>query len=147
MLLGSPFDYERSTLLLVPQEMPEPGEAGYRSALALALLDLCLASRGRALVLFTSYAALRAAYTALRADLEREEILLLGHGVDGTPKQLLAALRENPRTVVMGTASFWEGVDVVGEALSLLVMARLPFSVPTDPVFQARSELYDEPFT
>jgi DNA polymerase-3 subunit epsilon/ATP-dependent DNA helicase DinG len=71
---------------------------------------------------------------------------VLGHGIDGSPKQLLQALRENPRTVLLGTASFWEGVDVVGEALSLLVMARLPFTVPTDPVFVARSGLYDQPF-
>jgi DNA polymerase-3 subunit epsilon/ATP-dependent DNA helicase DinG len=59
---------------------------------------------------------------------------------------MLSALRENPRTVLLGTASFWEGVDIAGEALSLLVIARLPFAVPTDPIYQARSALYDEPF-
>ena len=72
---------------------------------------------------------------------------MLGQGVDGAPQQLLDALRRNPRSVILGTASFWEGVDVVGEALSLLVMARLPFSVPSEPVFAARSELFEEPFT
>ncbi len=71
---------------------------------------------------------------------------MLGHGIDGSPRQMLSALRENPRTVLLGTASFWEGVDVVGEALSLLVIDRLPFAVPTDPIYQARSALYDEPF-
>ena len=146
LLLGSPFDYARSTLMLAPQDMPEPGEAGYQSTLERAVLDLCRASEGRALVLFTSYAALRATHAAVRAPLEEEGILVLGHGIDGSPKQLLQALRENPRTVLLGTASFWEGVDVVGEALSLLVMARLPFTVPTDPVFVARSGLYDQPF-
>jgi DNA polymerase-3 subunit epsilon/ATP-dependent DNA helicase DinG len=59
---------------------------------------------------------------------------------------MLSALRENPRTVLLGTASFWEGVDVAGEALSLLVIVKLPFAVPTDPIYQARSQLYDEPF-
>ena len=146
LLLGSPFDYARSTLVLVPQDLPEPGEAGYQSALERAVRDLCRASEGRALVLFTSYAALRATHAAVRPPLEEEGILVLGHGIDGSPKQLLQALRDNPRTVLLGTASFWEGVDVVGEALSLLVMARLPFTVPTDPVFVARSELYDQPF-
>jgi DNA polymerase-3 subunit epsilon/ATP-dependent DNA helicase DinG len=126
--------------------MPEPGEVGYQAALERAVLDLCRASEGRALVLFTSHAALRATHAAVRAPLEEEGILALGHGIDGSPKQLLRALRENPRTVLLGTASFWEGVDVVGEALSLLVVTRLPFTVPTDPVYVARSELYDEPF-
>ena len=68
---------------------------------------------------------------------------MLGQGIDGAPRQLLAALKERHRTVLLGAASFWEGVDVTGEALSLLVIARLPFAVPTDPVFQARSELFD----
>jgi Rad3-related DNA helicase len=146
LLVGSPFDYARSTLVLVPQDLPEPGEAGYQSTLERAVLDLCRASEGRALVLFTSYAALRATHAAVRTPLEEEGVLVLGHGIDGSPKQLLQALRENPRTVLLGTASFWEGVDVVGEALSLLVMARLPFTVPTEPVFVARSGLYDQPF-
>jgi DNA polymerase-3 subunit epsilon/ATP-dependent DNA helicase DinG len=146
LLVGSPFDYARSTLVLVPQDMPEPGEAGYQAALERAVLDLCRASQGRALVLFTSYAALRATHAAVRTPLEEDGVLVLGHGIDGSPKQLLQTLRDSPRTVLLGTASFWEGVDVVGEALSLLVMTRLPFTVPTDPVFVARSDLYDQPF-
>ena len=146
LLLGSPFDYARSAVVFVPQDMPEPNQRGYASALQEALIPLCRASEGRALILFTSYAALRAAYYGTKRQLEEEEILVQGHGIDGSPKRLLNVLREHPSTVVLGTATFWEGVDVVGEALSLLVIARLPFSVPTDPVFQARSDLFDEPF-
>ena len=146
LLLGSPFDYAKSTLVLVPQDMVEPNQEGYMPALRQALIELTRASRGRALVLFTSHASLRAAHAGIRQALEDEQILVLGHNIDGSPRQLLRALREHPNTVVLGTASFWEGVDVVGEALSLLVIARLPFSVPNDPIFQARSELYDEPF-
>lgn len=146
LLLGSPFDYERSTLVLVPRDLPQPGEHGYQRAVEEALIDVCRASEGRALALFTSYAALRATYGAIRAPLEDEGILVLAHGIDGPPGQLIEQLRDHPRTVVLGTSSFWEGVDVVGEALSLLVIARLPFSVPTDPVFQARSTQYDDPF-
>ncbi len=146
LLLGSPFDYAQSTIVLVPNDMPEPNQAGYMPALQQALIELVRASRGRALALFTSHASLRAAHQGIKRALEEEQILVLGHNIDGSPRQLIQALRDHPHTVVLGTASFWEGVDVVGEALSLLVMARLPFSVPDDPVFQARAELFDDPF-
>jgi len=132
--------------VLVPTDLPEPNEPEHARDAAELLVDACRASEGRALVLFTSYGALNAAYEQMKGPLEAEGILVLAHGVDGSPRQLLAALRENPRTVILGTASFWEGVDVVGEALSLLVIARLPFAVPTDPIYEARSALYDDPF-
>jgi Rad3-related DNA helicase len=146
LLLGSPFDYQNSTLILTPSDMPEPNQMGYLAAVQAAIIDAVRASEGRALVLFTSHSALRAAYQGIKRQLEDQEILVLGQGLDGTPRQLLSTLRERHRTVVLGAASFWEGVDIVGEALSLLIIARLPFSVPSDPVFQARSELFDAPF-
>jgi DNA polymerase-3 subunit epsilon/ATP-dependent DNA helicase DinG len=89
---------------------------------------------------------LNAIYNEIKPALEAEGILVLAHGADGSPRQLLNALRENPRTVLLGTASFWEGVDIAGDALSLLVIVRLPFAVPTDPIYQARSSLFDLPF-
>jgi DNA polymerase-3 subunit epsilon/ATP-dependent DNA helicase DinG len=144
--LGSPFDYAKSTVVLVPLDMPEPNDSAYMPALQQALIELVRASRGRALVLFTSHGSLRAAYSGVKRALEDEQILVLGQSIDGSPKQLIQALRDHPDTVILGAASFWEGIDVVGDALSLLVMARLPFSVPDDPVFQARSELFDDPF-
>jgi DNA polymerase-3 subunit epsilon/ATP-dependent DNA helicase DinG len=146
LMLGSPFDYERSTLMLIPNDVPEPNSVAYQEEFEAAVVDLCRASEGRALVLFTSYGSLGATHTAVRRHLERDGILVLGQGIDGPPKSLLNALRENARTVILGTSSFWEGVDVAGEALSLLIIARLPFSVPSDPVFMARSELYEDPF-
>jgi DNA polymerase-3 subunit epsilon/ATP-dependent DNA helicase DinG len=144
--LGSPFDYARSTIVLVPQDMPEPNQPGYMAALQQSLIELVRASRGRALALFTSHSSLRAAHAGIKKQLEEERILVLGQNIDGSPRQLIQALREHPHTLVLGAASFWEGVDVVGEALSLLIIARLPFSVPDDPVFQARSDLYEDPF-
>ena len=144
--LGSPFDYRQSTLLLMPTDMPEPDQPGYAAAVQSALIESVQASEGRALVLFTSHAALRTAYNGIKRPLEEQEILVLAQGIDGPPKQLLATLRDSPRVVVLGAASFWEGVDVTGEALSLLVVARLPFPVPSEPVFQARSELFEQPF-
>ncbi|HWC30146.1 MAG TPA: helicase C-terminal domain-containing protein [Dehalococcoidia bacterium] len=144
--LGSPFDFENSTLIALPTDLPDPNQPEFVSTVGDLLVESLRASQGRALVLFTSYGMLNGVYDAIKAPLEAEGILVLGHGIDGSPRQMLAALRENPRTVLLGTASFWEGVDVVGEALSLLVIVRLPFAVPTDPIYQARSALYDEPF-
>ena len=146
LLLGSPFDFPASTLIACPTDLPEPNQPDFVESVSELLIDACRASGGRTLVLFTSYGSLNAVYDSIKGPLEAEGILVLGHGVDGSPRQMLSALRENPRTVLLGTASFWEGVDVAGEALSLLVIARLPFAVPTDPVYQARSALYDEPF-
>jgi predicted DnaQ family exonuclease/DinG family helicase len=146
LLLGSPFDYKRAALLLLPTDMPEPSHPTYQQNVEQAVIELCAASTGRALVLFTSHAALRTTARAARKPLERLGVRLLAQGVDGTPAELLEALKSRPGTVLFGTSSFWEGVDVVGDALSLLIIAKLPFSVPTDPVFAARSALYDEPF-
>ncbi|HEU0073583.1 MAG TPA: helicase C-terminal domain-containing protein [Dehalococcoidia bacterium] len=146
LLLGSPFDFEASTLIALPTDLPDPNSSDFVANVGELLVETLRASQGRALVLFTSYGALNGVYEAIKGPLEAEGILVLGHGTDGSPRQMLAALRENPRTVLLGTASFWEGVDVIGEALSLLVIARLPFAVPTDPIYQARSALYDEPF-
>jgi DNA polymerase-3 subunit epsilon/ATP-dependent DNA helicase DinG len=104
------------------------------------------ASGGRALALFTSHAALRTAYGLAKGPLQEDGIEVFAQGVDGSPRYLVQTLRSNPRAVVLGTASFWEGVDIAGEALSLLIIARLPFNVPTEPVFAARSAEYDDPF-
>jgi predicted DnaQ family exonuclease/DinG family helicase len=146
LALGSPFDYRRAALVLVPRDMPEPEWPGYLESLSHAIADLVRGSRGRALVLFTSHSSLRATHQLVGEILRDEPIQVLGQGIDGSARQLVRALQSNPNTVLLGTASFWEGIDVVGEALSLLVITRLPFNVPSDPVFAARSALYDDPF-
>ena len=144
--LDSPFDYERSTLLYLPSDMPEPNEKTYQQALEQGLLELATATGGRMLALFTSNAALRQTYHALEELMEEREIVLLGQGLDGSRRTVLQRFRETPRAVLLGTSSFWEGVDVVGDALSVLVITKLPFAVPNDPVFSARSELFGDPF-
>lgn len=146
LALGSPFDYKRAALVLLPTDVPEPSQREYQKAVEQAVIDLCTASKGRALVLFTSHAALRSTARAVRAPLEKQGVRVLAQGLDGSPAELLDTLKRQAGTVLLGTSSFWEGVDVAGEALSLLIIAKLPFSVPTDPVFSARSALYDEPF-
>ncbi|MHB1132569.1 MAG: helicase C-terminal domain-containing protein [Chloroflexota bacterium] len=143
----SPFDYKGSTLLYVPSDIPEPGTVGHQKAIERAIIELCRASEGRALILFTSHSQLATTFHAIRRPLQQDEILVIAQRVEGTSRrQLLRTFRSNPRTVLLGSASFWEGVDVVGDALSVLVIAKLPFSVPTDPVFAARSETFDDAF-
>jgi DNA polymerase-3 subunit epsilon/ATP-dependent DNA helicase DinG len=127
--------------------MPEPGERNYQRVVESTLIDLCRATQGRTLVLFTSYSQLLNSYRAINPSLEENGIVVYAQGVDGSRRQLLENFKSTPRAVLLGTRSFWEGVDVVGEALSCLVMARLPFSVPSDPIFAARSETFDQAFT
>jgi len=146
VLLESTFDYQNSTMLYLPQDIPYPGDAGYQQALSDTLVQLCHSCRGRTLVLFTSYTVLKATQAAIQTPLEQEGILVMGQGVDGSPKQLINAFKANPQSVLLGTASFWEGIDIVGDALSILVITRLPFNVPTEPVYAARSRLFDDPF-
>jgi DNA polymerase-3 subunit epsilon/ATP-dependent DNA helicase DinG len=146
LLLGSPFNYLNAAMIYIPNDIPEPGSVAYQHTIEKTLLDLCRAAQGRTLVLFTSYAALRATQAAIQAPLEAEGILVLGQGVDGSPKQLLNTFKSNANTVLLGTASLWEGIDVVGEALSVLAITRLPFNVPTEPIFSARAELFEDPF-
>jgi DNA polymerase III epsilon subunit family exonuclease len=146
LMLDSPFDYQKQALVYIPQDIPEPNQKGYQPALEDALIALCAATGGRALVLFTANSALRQTYRAIQEPLENQGIAVLGQGLDGSRRSLLERFKEFPRTVLLGTTSFWEGVDVVGDALSVLIIAKLPFSVPTDPVFAARSEGFADPF-
>ena len=145
--VGSPFDYASSTLLYLPTDIPEPYQPYYQRTVEQALIDLCRATRGRTLVLFTSYSQLRNTSKAITRPLAEEEIVVYTQGAGTSRNQLLESFRTTPRAVLLGTRSFWEGIDVVGEALSCLVITRLPFSVPSDPIFAARSETFDEPFT
>ncbi|MGN6030612.1 MAG: helicase C-terminal domain-containing protein [Thermomicrobiales bacterium] len=144
--LGTPFDHERSTLLYVADDMPEPNDGRYQFELNQALIELLAATEGRALVLFTSYAALQATHRAIKVPLEQHNVVVLGQRIDGSPRQLVERLRSTPGTVVLGTSTFWEGVDIAGDALSLLVITKLPFPVPSDPIHEARSELLENAF-
>jgi predicted DnaQ family exonuclease/DinG family helicase len=147
LVIGSPFDYESSTLLYIPTDIPEPGQSYYQRSVEQVLSELGRATRGRTVVLFTSYSQLRSTYGAISRPLGDEGIAVLGQGIDGSRHNLLSNLKANHQTVILGTRSYWEGVDVVGEALSCLVIARLPFPVPNDPIFAARSESFDDPFS
>ena len=145
-LLGSPFDFPNSALVCVPNDMPEPSAPNYMESAAQAIGDTAIAAGGRTMALFTSYASLRDAEEALRGTMKSQGIDLLVQGNDGSPDQIIRRFRENPKSMILGTASFWEGIDLAGDSLQALVVMRLPFNVPTEPVFEARSELYDNAF-
>ena len=135
----SPFNYPEQALLYVPQQMPEPNSPGYTEAVVQAALPLIEASRGRAFLLFTSLRAMQRAHEILTAEFDRKNLTypLLLQG-EGSRNELLSRFREHGNAVLLGSQSFWEGVDVRGEALSLVVIDKLPFAPPDDPVLAAR---------
>lgn len=146
LAVGSPFDYLSSTLLCLPTDVPEPNQPYHQRQVEAALTLVCRAMQGRTLALFTSYHQLHSTARAIAGPLGGSDISVFAQGQGASRQQLLENFRTNSRSVLLGTSSFWEGVDVVGEALSCLVIAKLPFSVPTDPIVAARSETFDDPF-
>jgi DNA polymerase-3 subunit epsilon/ATP-dependent DNA helicase DinG len=147
LAVGSPFDYRRSTLLYLVSDIPEPNQPGYQRALEQAIIDVATTLGGRTLVLFTSNKHLSDTAEAIESALSRQGITTLAQTSGGSRQQLLDQFRrEDSRSVLLGTRSFWEGVDVPGPALEGLIIARLPFDVPSDPVFAARSETYENAF-
>ncbi|HOX39995.1 MAG TPA: helicase C-terminal domain-containing protein [Candidatus Brocadiia bacterium] len=137
---GSPFDFARQVRALVPSSAPDPDGDGYPVALQDAISEAVQAARGRSLALFTSYRLLNQTYEALRGELDNRGLWILGQGRDGSTRTLLRIFQRTPGTVLLGTSSFWEGVDVPGEALSCLIVTRLPFHAQNEPVYQARCE-------
>ena len=146
LLVGSPFDYERAAQALIPEDMPQPNANGYVAATADVLAQLGQKLQGRTMALFTSHSSLRAVAQRLRPMLEPYGIPVMAQGVDGSAPYLMAAFGEEPNSVLLGTASFWEGVDMPTGLLKALVLTRLPFQVPSDPIVQCRSGLYEDPF-
>ena len=146
LLVGSPFDYRKAALLLIPEDMPQPQTEGYVEGMGRAIVDLALSLSGRTMALFTSYSALRNVANRIRNRLEQHGIEVLAQGVDGPPAQLSRRFVDNPKAVLLGTSSFWEGVDFPSGVMRALVITRLPFQVPTDPVVKARSEQYENAF-
>ena len=141
----SPFDYFRQALVLAPDCLPDPSvdPARYAGSLALLMRDLFSVTHGRALVLFTSYEMMNAVAAHAHQLLADAGITLLVQGEGLSRESMTRHLKEDGSTVLFGAQSFWEGVDVAGEALSCVVLARLPFAQVGDPVVEARSEKID----
>jgi ATP-dependent DNA helicase DinG len=135
--LASPFDYRRQAALLVPQYLPSPKAPNFGESFIAMLQEVLARHRTGGLVLFTAFDLLNRSYRQL---LEAGQANILAQGIDGHPSQLVEQSLTNKETVIFGTNSFWEGVDLPGQALELLVIAKLPFSVPNDPLVEARCQ-------
>ncbi len=139
LLLASPFDFPRQALVAVPTDLPEPGRAGYPEAVRDLVERAILLADGRTFVLFTAYSLLRRVHGELAPVLQARRYRALRQGEDHRHK-LLKAFAADPTSVLFATDSFWEGVDVPGRALEQVIITRLPFKVPTEPVLEARAE-------
>ena len=144
-IFPSPFDYSSQALLVIPADVPAPNvdAAAHSRAVIRIVLDMAAAADGGLFVLFTSHRDVRATAAALRSHGADGRWPLLVHG-DDTRDSLLRRFRESGRAILLGTASFWEGVDVAGSALRGIVLGRLPFRVPTEPLTAARCEAIEE---
>jgi ATP-dependent DNA helicase DinG len=146
LAVDSPFDYPKSTLLYLVSDVPEPNQQGYQQALERGLIEFFVASGGRGLALFTSYTALRATAKIVAPALQKHDILVYEQGDGASRRVMIDQFRAAERAVMFGTKSFWEGVDIQGDRLSALAICKLPFDVPTDPIFAARSETFENSF-
>lgn len=140
MTIGSPFNYREQMVVKIFRDMPEPSDPRYAKALAIAIRMAVEVSQGRAFVLFTSYRAMRDAATQLEGFFRKKGWQLLVQGGGMTRHRMIEEFRKDINSVLFGTDSFWTGVDVPGEALSNVILTRLPFAVPDHPMTQSRIE-------
>jgi ATP-dependent DNA helicase DinG len=139
----SPFAYENQALLCINRDLPVQGAVAvnvYLESLEHTIYKLIEVTGGKTLVLFTSHRTLREIYRRLKPKLETLDVYLLGHGLDGSRSRILEEFKKDGRTVLFGALSFWEGVDVPGDALTCVVIVKLPFMSPSVPVIEARLE-------
>ncbi|MHC4870745.1 MAG: helicase C-terminal domain-containing protein [Planctomycetota bacterium] len=143
MQAESPFDYDEQCLVAVPSFLPEPnykGSEDYIHELSQLQGDIYRITQGRGMALFTSYHMLKTCYENLQEILKGDGLTILAQGQSASREHITAVFKRDIHSILLGTHSFWEGVDVAGEALSCLTIARLPFAVFTDPIIQARCE-------
>jgi ATP-dependent DNA helicase DinG len=138
--VDSPFNYAEQSRVLIPSFLPDPSHPAFSGNISDLLSEILTVYKRGTLVLFTSYSLMQACYTALKEPLRRSGLTLLCQGQDVSRTHLTRRFREEHTSVLFGTDSFWEGVDVPGEALELLVITKLPFEVPSDPLVVAKME-------
>ncbi len=142
--IGSPFDYEDQVLIGVPETFPAPRSDAFQAAVSRLILELVVSTRRSTLVLFTSYSQLNRTFGDIRSPLEEHGLVVMAQGASGPRTTLLDRFRRTDAAVLLGTDSFWEGVDVPGKALELVILVKLPFSVPSEPLVQAQMERLEE---
>jgi len=142
----APFNYKKQAKVAVVNDIVNPGETDYSGQLHEAIFQAVNALQGRTIVLFTSHDALRKASVALRDRLAEIDVRLLSQGIDGSAARLVRELQSGESTVIFGVAALWEGVDIPGRALSQIIVVRLPFPSPVDPIHAARGERYEDSF-
>ena len=147
LILPSPFDFFHQALVCMPSDFPPPEDEDFDRRVSEVVAGVARRARGRTLVLFTSHRQLRDVHQALKHRVDLDEILILGQGIDGQRRQLLKSFEEAERPLLLGTSSFWEGIDIPGERLSCVIVVRLPFAVPSEPVFAARAERLRDGFS
>ena len=146
MILPSPFDFYHQALVCLPTDLPLPEHEMFDAAVEDIIAAVARSVGGRTLALFTSHRQLRDVHAGLKQRVDLDEVLILGQGIDGQRRQLLKTFEEAERPLLLGTSSFWEGIDIPGERLSCVIVVRLPFPVPSDPVYAARAEQLRDPF-
>jgi Rad3-related DNA helicase len=137
-------EHHEQTLLYLPDDVSEPNAPQYQRHLDETLIQLATALEGQIVALFTSHAALRSTYATIKPVLEARGILVLGQGVDGSPRQLWQVFQTQEHVVILGTGSFWDGADDVVHSPTCLFIARLPMPVLNDPPIAARVEQYSD---
>ncbi len=143
LLLDSPFDFEKQTLLYIATGLDDQQASGYQERFDAELHAVLTITRGRTLVLFTSYGQLRKSAETIRQELPELGILCQG---EMPSYRLIEQFKAAPQAVLFGTASFWQGIDIPGDALQCVVIAKLPFAVPDEPIIEARMERLKNPF-
>ena len=144
VLLGSPFDFRTQMKIFIVRKMPDPRDTGYEEALEHWIAHFVEETDGRAFVLFTSYRGMQQVADQMREFFSRKKLNLLVQGGGAPRGKLLEQFKTTPRSVLFGTDSFWSGVDVPGDALSNVIITRLPFAVPDYPLIEAKLELVEE---
>ena len=143
LILPAPFDYKKQVVIAVPQDMPDPGHPTFAKELAKAIFKAVTISDGRAFILFTSYGLLHIVYQQLQESLDMVGLTPLKQGT-ASRHELLRMFKKDKTSVLFATDSFWEGVDVEGDALESVIITKLPFQVPSEPVIEARYEAIEK---
>ncbi|MDM8528502.1 helicase C-terminal domain-containing protein [Anaerolineales bacterium HSG24] len=145
--VGSPFDYRQNTLVYIPVDIPFPNAQNYLQVLSDSIIDLATRIGGRTLVLFTAYSQLKNVAKIVRKPLGEVGVLTFQQGTGASRRQLIDNFKNAEKAILLGTRSFWEGVDIPGPDLSCVIISKIPFAVPIDPVVSARSETFKNAFS